>query len=146
MYRIAIASALLMITRYHLYFLYAELFQTDHYIILKQIKATCLSDVQIIGLKTFLCQLNWTMSMASFNIWCPRYFFCPVITKMDRMQSYQLILQTPAGDGLISKGAIARFVFFCKRREFRREIHTPPWVLIGRISFFSHVKKDRSLL
>ena len=35
MYRIAIASALLMITRYHLYFLYAELFQTDHYIILK---------------------------------------------------------------------------------------------------------------
>ena len=34
-------------------------------------------NVKIIGLKKFLCQLNWTMSMASFNIWCPRYFFLP---------------------------------------------------------------------
>ena len=62
MYRIAIASALLMIIKY-LYFLHAELFQTDHYIILKQLKATCLSDLKIIRLKKFLCQLNWTSSI-----------------------------------------------------------------------------------
>ena len=69
-----------MIIKY-LYFLHAELFQTDHYIILKQLKATCLSDLKIliIRLRKILCQLNWTMSMASFNIWYPRYFFVQLL-------------------------------------------------------------------
>ena len=32
--------------------------------------------------------------------------------------------------------------FFCKRREFRREIHTPPWLLIGRIIFLTREKRS----
>ena len=134
MYRIAIAWALLMIIKY-LYFLHAELFQTDHYIILKQLKATCLSDLKIliIRLRKILCQLNWTMSMASFNIWYPRYFFVQLLPKWTECSRISLFYRPQLGTDW---SAIARF----KRREFRREIHTPPWLLIGRIIFLTREK------